>query len=206
MSTLKGLCCLPSTPIKKLCLIIIAFITISQQQVELVTNGLTSQELAGLNEDKFNSENSLFNKDSPQDNNRIDVIEDIVVSPKSVDCGSIVANLTSITIRNPNHPEPNYTKGICETVIERANSSISHLSVKLDQFELFGESFDGTCVHDRFAIYTDLNIPVSPVLCGNHNGRKFKIQFHNNETSLILSIITSELDHDRFWSIQVDQE
>lgn len=123
-----------------------------------------------------------------------------------VDCGSIVSNITNVLVNNPQHPEPTYTGSICETVIERASSSVDQLSIKFRQLELYRPSYDGECLHDRFAIYTALNVAVTPVICGIHNGETIRVPFGMNQTSLILSIITSDLDHDRLWSIEVSQE
>lgn len=135
----------------------------------------------------------------------VDDLENSIDSHRSVDCGSIVVNLTSILISNPNYPNPTYTKSICETVVERANPSIKDLNIKFRQLELYRPTYEGDCVHDRFGIYTDLNVLVGSAICGDRSGDTIKVPFNNNH-SLILSIMTSDIDHDRFWSIQVSQE
>lgn len=126
-------------------------------------------------------------------------------SHRSVDCGSIVVNLTSILISNPGYPDPTYTKSICETVVTRANPSIKHLNIKFRQLELYRPTFEGDCLHDRFGVYTDLSTLVGNAICGEHSGESIKVPFNNNH-SLVLSIMTSDIDHDRIWSIQVNQE
>lgn len=137
--------------------------------------------------------------DSSVDENTID-------THRTVDCGSIVSNMSHILIKNPHHPEPTYTKSICETVIVRASPSVNQLSIKFRQFELYRSSYHGECLHDRFAIYSDLNELVAPTICGSHTGETLKVPFLSNRTSLILSITTSDLDHDRFWSIEITQD
>lgn len=125
---------------------------------------------------------------------------------READCGTIISDVTSLVIKNPQYPEPIYTRSICEIVIERSNSSITKLAIKLKKLELFMPTMDGECHQDRFAVYTDLNVAVTPVLCGNHTGETMSVAFAPKQTSLVLSIITSETDHDRFWVIEVDQE
>lgn len=136
----------------------------------------------------------------------VDLSENTIDNHRFVECGSIVVNLTSIIINNPNYPEPTYTKSICETVIERANPSIKQLNIKFRQLELYRPTYDGVCIHDRFGVYTDLNNLINDHICGNHDGRTIIIPFPKNQHNLILSIMTSDIDHDRFWSIQVNQE
>jgi len=122
-----------------------------------------------------------------------------------VTCGTIVNN-TNVLVKNPHHPEPTYTKTICETVIERADSSINKLNVIFKQLELYRPTIDGQCLQDRFAVYTDLNAVVTPVICGNHTGETISLPFLPPQTSLIISITTSDLDHDRLWVVEVGQE
>lgn len=132
--------------------------------------------------------------------------DNTIESHKTMDCGSIASNVTGIIIKNPHYPEPTYTKSICETVIERAHPSIKKLSIKFKQLELYRSTFDGQCLHDRFAVYTDLNAAMTPVLCGNQTGKVVTIPFSPPLTSLIVSITTSDLDHDRIWIIKMEQE
>lgn len=127
-------------------------------------------------------------------------------SPQYVACGTIATNFTTILVRNPHHPEPTFTKSICETVIERLDPTINKLSIRFKQLELYRPTSDGQCIHDRFAIYTDLNAVVTPVICGNHTGEVITIPFLLPHTSLIVSVTTSDLDHDRFWAIEIEQE
>lgn len=124
---------------------------------------------------------------------------------KNVACGTIATNLTSILVKNPHHPEPTYDKSICETVIERIDPSVNKLSIRFKQLELYRSTVDGECIQDRFAIYTDLNVPVTPVICGNQTGRTISIPFKPPHSSLIISVTTSDLDHDRSWAIEVEQ-
>lgn len=124
---------------------------------------------------------------------------------QQIPCGTISTNSTNMLVKNPHYPEATYTKVICETVIERANPSITKLNINLKQLELYRPTSEGKCTHDRFAIYTDLNVPVSEVLCGNHDGKTLSVPFHPNQHNLILSVSTSELDHDRFWLIELEQ-
>lgn len=138
--------------------------------------------------------------DVPQEDNFL------LQNSQRVDCGSIVTKIPNILVNNPNYPEPTYTKSICETVIERFNSSISHLNVKFRQLELYRPTYEGDCLHDRFVIYTDTDVAMTPILCGIHNGETIQVPFAINQTNLILSIVTSDLDHDRFWSIEINQE
>lgn len=123
-----------------------------------------------------------------------------------VDCGTIATNVTNLLVKNPNHPEPTYTKVICEIVVERASSSINKLIIKFDRLELYRPTIDGQCLHDRFAVYTDLNSPVTPVICGNNTGKTITVPFVLPHTSLIVSVTTSDLDHDRSWSIDIEQQ
>lgn len=147
----------------------------------------------------------LTPQDKPTFPNDVDESENTIDSHRYVDCGSIVVNLTSILITNPNYPNPTYTKSICETVVERANPSIKEMNIKFRQFELYRPNYEGACIHDRFGIYTDLNTLIGNAICGDRSGETIKVPFNNNH-SLILSIMTSDIDHDRFWSIQVSQE
>lgn len=130
---------------------------------------------------------------------------DFTVKHHHAPCGTIVTNATHILVKNPNHPEPIYTKSICETVIERANPSVNKITVNFKQLELYRPMVDGTCLQDRFALFTDLNANISPILCGNHTGKTITIPFPV-QTSLIASITTSDLDHDRSWAIEIQQE
>lgn len=123
-----------------------------------------------------------------------------------VACGTIAINTTTLLVKNPNHPEPTFTKSICETVIERANLSVNKLKIKFKQLQLYRSTIDGECLHDRFAVYTDLNAPVTPVICGNQTGKSISIPFALPQTSLIVSITTSDLDHDRAWVIGIEQQ
>ena len=121
-------------------------------------------------------------------------------------CGSIVAkNHTQIVLKNPHHPDPTYVKAICEAVIERSNPSIKKLGVKFRQLELYRSNFDGSCVNDRFAIYTDLNAPLTPIICGNQTGQSVLVPFELPHASLIVSITTSDLNHDRIWHLDIEQ-
>lgn len=136
-----------------------------------------------------------------------DSFEDNTIdSHRHVDCGTIATNITKILVKNPNHPEPTFTKAICETVIERAHPAVTKLKVKFNQLEIYRPTADGQCLHDRFAIYTDLNAAVTPVLCGNQTGKTIWIPFVSPQASLIISVSTSDLDYDRLWSIEVEQE
>lgn len=129
-----------------------------------------------------------------------------IESHKMMDCGTTASNITHVVLKNPNYPQPTYTRSICETVIERAGPSIKKLKLLFKQLELYRSTVDGQCMHDRFAVYTDLNTAMTPVLCGNQTGRTFSIPFSPSLTSLIVSITTSDLDHDRNWIVQIEQE
>lgn len=121
-------------------------------------------------------------------------------------CGTIVSkNHTKIILKNPHYPEPTYVKAICEMVIERANQAIHKLDITFKQLELYRSSFDGDCIHDRFGVYTDLNAAVTPTLCGNQTGKSISIPFEAPHTSLVVSITTSDLDHDRIWHLEIEQ-
>lgn len=124
---------------------------------------------------------------------------------KHVACGTMVNNATSILVTNPHHPEPTYVNTICETVIERANATVAKLRIGFKKLELYRPHSDGQCQHDRFAVYSDLNVPITPVLCGDLTGRTIEVPFPEPEMSLILSVTTSDLDHDRYWELVVDQ-
>lgn len=124
---------------------------------------------------------------------------------RRVACGSSATNLTHVAVKNPQYPEAIYTKAICEAIIERVDPSIHELNIKFKQLELYRPTFDGQCLHDRFAIYTDLNAIVGPVLCGNQTGRSISIPFVKQHSNLIVSVMTSDLDHDRTWHIEIEQ-
>lgn len=128
------------------------------------------------------------------------------VQHKLVDCGTIASNHTRLIVKNPHHPEPTFVKAICETVIERSHPRVDKLTIKFKQLELYRPNYDGSCMHDRFAVYTDLNIAVTPVICGNQTGKIVTIPFRPPQTSLIVSITTSDLDHDRAWVLEIEQE
>lgn len=134
----------------------------------------------------------------PVDDNKIE-------SHQHMACGSIATNITSVVLKNPQYPEPTYTKSICETVIERTDPSITKLTVKFKRLELYRSTIDGQCLHDRFAVYTDLNAPVTPVVCGNQTGKTISVPFFLPLTSLVVSITTSDLDHDRTWEVEIEQ-
>jgi len=121
-------------------------------------------------------------------------------------CGTIASNNhTKIILKNPHHPEPTYVRAICETVIERSNESIRALNISFNQLDLYRSNYDGTCMHDRFGVYTDLNAAITPILCGNQTGKSLTIPFEPPHTSLIVSITTSDLDHDRIWDLRIEQ-
>lgn len=125
---------------------------------------------------------------------------------KHVACGTVGTNITHLAVKNPHHPDPTYSKTICETVVERASSSIIRLKINFKQLELYRPTTDGHCLHDKFAVYTDLNAPVTPIVCGNHTGKTISVPFLPSQTSLIISITTSDLDHDRNWHVEIEQE
>lgn len=146
-------------------------------------------------------------KDSDIVQTRVQSFDDNTIgSHKVMECGTIASNVTHIILKNPHYPEPTYTRSICETVIERADPSIKKLNIKFNQLELYRSTFDGQCLHDRFAVYTDLNAAMTPVLCGNQTGKTITIPFSPTQTSLIVSITTSDLDHDRNWIVKMEQE
>lgn len=145
------------------------------------------------------------NNGDPAYENSIDK-EPIQQVYKQVACGTIVNNITSILVTNPHHPEPTYVNSICETVIERANRTVTKLRIDFRKLELYRPNSEGQCRHDRFAVYTDLNVPITPILCGDLTGKMLIIPFPKRHMSLILSVTTSDLDHDRFWEIAVDQQ
>lgn len=135
-----------------------------------------------------------------------DIADNSIENHKHIVCGTIASNHTHLLIKNPHYPEPTYIKAICETVIERSSeTSVDRLNIKFKQLELYRPSYDGTCLHDRFAVYTDLNVAVSPILCGNQTGQSISIPFLPPLTNLIISITTSDLDHDRAWLLEIEQ-
>lgn len=134
------------------------------------------------------------------------VEDNTIDTQQQVNCGTISSNTSTILLKNPHHPEPTYVKSICEVVIDRANPSISKLIVRFKHLELYRPNSDGICVHDRFAIYTDLDVAITPVICGNHSGESLSLPFELPLTSLIVSITTSDLDHDRLWVVEIKQE
>lgn len=173
------------TVISKWDFIVVAILTLMLHSSRLVAEGTTTEPT------KENSiEQDLSNESSYQ----------------HVACGTIASNLTNILVKNPHHPEPTYVKAICETVVERSNPSIKKLSIKFKQFELYRPNFDGTCLHDRFGVYNDLNVAVTPIICGNYTGKSLSVPFISPHTSLIVSITTSDLDHDRFWVLEIEQD
>lgn len=123
-----------------------------------------------------------------------------------VACGTIATNMSVILVKNPQYPQPTYEKSVCETVVEKANPAIAKLVIKFRKLELYRPTTDGECIHDRFAIYTDLNAAVSSIICGNHSGETISVPFLASQTSLIVSITTSDLDHERVWEIEIGQE
>lgn len=143
-----------------------------------------------------------LSSDSLLDNS---IEHDELETHKHIDCGTFATNLTNILVKNPHYPNPTYSKSICETVIERADPTISRLEINFKQLELYRPTSDGRCMHDRFAVYTDLNAPVSPVLCGNHTSTNLTVPFRGPIASLIVSITTSDLDHDRWWLVEIEQ-
>lgn len=150
--------------------------------------------------------NSLNHHNEDGESSLNSIKNDLISSPYlHVPCGTIATNTTHILVKNPSHPEPVYMKSICETVVEKANPSINKLSLNFKQLELYRPTIDGSCMHDRFAVYTDLNAPLSPIMCGNHTGQSITVPFPV-QTSVIVSIITSDLDHDRFWVIEIQQK
>lgn len=141
-------------------------------------------------------------------NGRSSPIDNSIGAPqghKHVNCGEIVSNSTHLLIRNPHHPEATYSKTICEIVIERAGAQVKQLKLTLKRLELYRPTLDGVCLHDRFAVFTDLNLALTPIMCGNLSGKVISIPFELPHTSLIVSIGTSDLDHDRFWTIEAEQ-
>lgn len=122
-----------------------------------------------------------------------------------IPCGSTAVNMTQIAVMNPQHPEAIYHRAICEAVIERIDPSINELSIRFKKLELYRPTYDGQCLQDRFAIYTDLNAIIGPVLCGNQTGRIISIPFVKQHTNLVVSVMTSDLDHDRTWHIEIEQ-
>lgn len=132
--------------------------------------------------------------------------DNLAKTPQRVACGSIVSNLTSVYLQNPHHPGPTYSKIICELVIERADPSVSRLVIRFRHLDLYRSNMDGQCLHDRFGVYTDLNAPMTPILCGNQTGKSISVPFLPARGCLIVSVITSDLDHDRSWTIEIEQE
>lgn len=149
------------------------------------------------------SSNALENSDSSLENS----IEKEPTQQvyKHIACGTMVNNATSILITNPHHPEPTYVNTVCETVIERANATITKLRIQFRKLELYRPHSDGKCQHDRFAVYSDLNAALTPVLCGDLTGKTVEVPFSKPDMSLIISVSTSDLDHDRYWELAVDQ-
>lgn len=156
-----------------------------------------------------------FSSDLQQDNynninnyndNSIEQLSSPYPMHKHIACGTISSNYTHVIVKNPHHPEPTYVRAICETVVERSSMSINKLTIKFKELELYRPNYDGSCMHDRFAVYTDLNIPVIPSMCGNLTGQSVSIPFAPSQTSLIVSITTSDLDHDRSWVLEIEQE
>jgi hypothetical protein len=138
--------------------------------------------------------------------NSIEQDQTIEAKHRHVACGTIASNHTHLIIKNPHYPKPTYVKAICETVIERSSEvTVDRLDIRFKQLELYRPNYDGTCLHDRFAVYTDLNVAVSPILCGNQTGQTISIPFLPPLTSLIISITTSDLDHDRAWLLEIEQ-
>lgn len=135
----------------------------------------------------------------------VKVYDNNIKSQQHIACGTIVTNVTNILVRNPHHPEPTFTKVICEIVIEKADRSVNKLDIKFKHLELYRPNMDGLCQHDKFAVYTDLNAPMSPILCGSQTGKMISVPFLPNQACLIVSIITSDLDHDRSWTIEIEQ-
>lgn len=149
---------------------------------------------------------SLIDQTNDYADNSIE--QDLVRESKHrhIACGTIASNHTHLIIKNPHYPEPTYAKAICETVVERSNGlTVDRLNIKFKQLELYRPNYDGTCLHDRFAVYTDLNVALTPVLCGNQTGQTLSIPFLPPLTSLIISITTSDLDHDRAWVLEIEQ-
>lgn len=132
-------------------------------------------------------------------------IEQDLETRQSLSCGTTASNLTSFVVKNPNYPQPTYIKAFCETVVERVDPNVSKLNIKFRQLELYRSNYDGTCLHDRFAVYTDLNLAVTPIICGNQTGKNITVPFMKHQTSLIVSIVTSDLDHDRLWVLEIEQ-
>lgn len=142
---------------------------------------------------------------APAQSNSAQVFDNSIKSQRHIACGTIVTNVTSILVHNPHHPEPTFTKVICEIVVEKADRSVNKLNIRFKHLELYRANMDGQCLHDKFAVYTDLNAPMSPILCGSQTGKTLSIPFLPNQGCLIVSIITSDLDHDRSWSIEIEQ-
>lgn len=148
-----------------------------------------------------------INPSSDDMDNSIDQDQVKETKHRHIACGTIASNHTHLIIKNPHYPEPTYAKAICETVIERSSKiTVDRLNIKFKQLELYRPNYDGTCLHDRFAVYTDLNVAVTPVLCGNQTGQMLSIPFLAPLTSLIISITTSDLDHDRAWVLEIEQQ
>lgn len=153
------------------------------------------------------SENQLSPLENLPNDNSLE--QDLVSSNgqhKLIGCGTIASNHTHFIVKNPHHPEPTYVKAICETVIERSLPTVNKLTIKFKQLELYRPNYDGACLHDRFAVYTDLNVAVTPIMCGNQTGNSVTVPFTPPQTSLIVSITTSDLDHDRAWVLEIEQE
>lgn len=122
-----------------------------------------------------------------------------------IDCGTLSTNAIKFTISNPDAPEPTYGRLICEIVVQHSRPNVSKLSLKLRQMLLYRPTMDGQCLQDKFAVFTDLNRAVTPIMCGNKTGETIIVPFDASLEHLIVSIITSDLDHDRNWFIEVEQ-
>lgn len=146
------------------------------------------------------------NPESPETNENSIEFDNNREHHNHVPCGTFASNLTRIVVKNPHHPEPTYTKAICETVIERANPMVKGLRINFRKLELYRPNYDGSCSHDRFGVYNDLNVAVHPIICGTQTGRNISVPFVSPQTSLIVSITTSDLDHDRHWILEIEQE
>lgn len=125
---------------------------------------------------------------------------------KKVECGSMSTKEARFTLINPEHPDSTYGKLICETVVEHSNPKVTKLSLKLRKLQLYRPTMDGDCLQDKFAVFTDLNRAVTPVICGNRTGDTIVVPFQESQKNLIVSIMTSDLDHDRYWIIDVEQQ
>lgn len=168
----------------------------NQENLDAPPSTTQPPEAQGSPAESVTSENSIEQDTSLTSNARYQLI----------DCGTMGSNHTHLIVKNPHHPEPTYVKAICETVIERSHPSVNKLTIKFKRLELYRPNYDGSCLQDRFAVYTDLNVAVSPVLCGNQTGKMVSVPFKAPQTSLIVSVTTSDLDHDRAWVLEIEQE